>query len=284
MSETAETAIRRAARILDAAGVEAPRREAKLLLQHAAGLTAEALLRDRQQALPPCALAALDKALARRAAREPLSHITGRRAFWSLSFRTTVDVLDPRPDSEALIEAVVACYPQRARPLRILDLGTGSGCLLLTLLHEFANATGLGVDCSEAALAVAAGNARELQLAARCRFVAGNWADAIDGSFDLVIANPPYVRRDERAGLQAEVRLHEPWLALDGGDDGLDAYRQIAASLPRLLRSGGRTVLECGRGQADAVAGILRDKSMIVLTRRRDLAGIERCVVAGTGK
>lgn len=284
MSSSAETAIRRAAKALDAAGVEAPRHEAKLLLQHVAGLSAEALLSDPQQALRPCALSAFDKALARRAARQPLSHITGQRAFWNLSFLATADVLDPRPDSETLIEAVLACFPERAQALRILDLGTGSGCLLLTLLHEFENATGLGVDCSETALAVAAGNARKLQLAGRCRFVAGDWAEAIDDSFDLVITNPPYVRRGERAGLEAEVRLHEPWLALDGGSDGLDAYRQIASSLARLVRSGGRAVLECGAGQADAVAGILSGESMVVLKRRRDLAGIERCVVVGTGR
>ena len=233
-----------ASRALAAAGIENPRREARLLLAHATGLDQPTLLRDLHTPLDAPALPAL---LARRAAREPLALITGRQGFWTLDLAVTADTLIPRADTETLVEAALAACP--VAPSRILDLGTGTGALLLATLAEWPHATGVGVDRAEGAARLARRNAATLGFAARAAFLCGDWATAIDARFDLVLSNPPYIASAAIAGLMPEVARYEPRRALDGGADGLDAYRAIAAALPSLLRSGGIAVLELGIGQ-----------------------------------
>ena len=188
-------------------------------------------------------------------------------------------MLTPRPESETLVEAVLEWTKQRRPPAAILDLGTGSGCLLLALLHEFPRATGLGIDRSPAALEVAAANARALGMAGRARFQLGNWTADLQGPFDVIVANPPYIPAADIAGLAPEVARFEPRAALDGGRDGLDAYRTLVPGLRGLLVPGGLAALEVGAGQADAVSSFAASTGMQPAGHRRDLAGIDRVVL-----
>jgi len=240
-----------AAAALSAAGVEAPSREARLLLLHALGRPSAALL-DRREAVAAPALPAL---VARRAAREPMALILGRQGFWTLELEVSRDTLIPRADSETVVEAALAAH---ADPRLVLDLGTGTGCLLLAVLAERQAAWGLGIDLSPEAAALAARNACANGLAARAAFLCADWNTAIIGRFDLVLSNPPYIPTADLDGLMPEVAAHEPSRALDGGGDGLAAYRRIAAALPMLLAPGGVAVLELGIGQADSVAALGR--------------------------
>jgi release factor glutamine methyltransferase len=208
-----------------------------------------------------------------------VSRILGMREFWGLPFAVTPATLDPRPDSETLVETALDLLRETAEP-RILDLGTGTGCLLLSLLHERADAQGTGIDISDEALAVAASNAARLDLSARVSFRRGNWTDGIGGRFDLVISNPPYIRRGDIEALEREVREHDPLLALDGGEDGLDAYRALAAAIPDVLTQTGHAVIELGEGQGEAVRAIFESAGMAVLRIVPDLAGIPRALVA----
>lgn len=266
---------------LRAAGVEDARREARLLLAHATGRTPEWLFAHPEAIVEPgCEFSGL---VARRARREPLSHITGMREFWSLSFRVGPAVLDPRPDSETLVAAALDRFPDPAIPLRVLDLGTGSGCLLLAVLAERPAATGVGVDCSSQAAAIARDNARRLGLAGRTGFLVGDWGSAIRGRFDLVLCNPPYIRGDAIAGLAPEVAGFEPGHALDGGVDGFDAYRVLAGQLPALLAAGGIALLEFGAGQEAELPRLLAEQGIETLELRADIAGLPRCLVARRG-
>lgn len=270
---TVGDALRHGAALLAAAGVDSPRLEARLLLGHAAGLRQDALLRDRDAPVDMAPYAAL---LARRAAREPLAFITGRQEFWSLPFEVSADTLIPRPDSETLIEAALAARPDRGATRSILDLGTGTGCLLLAALTEYCAAWGVGVDLSPGAAALARRNASALGLSHRAAVLCGRWDDALHAQFDLVLSNPPYIPAADIAGLMPEVARHEPRRALDGGPDGLDAYRALLRRLPALLRPGGAAVLELGAGQAAAVSGLAEGWSVAL---HRDLAGTERAMV-----
>jgi release factor glutamine methyltransferase len=216
----------------------------------------------------------------RRAAREPLSHLTGHREFWSLDFRVSSDVLDPRSDSETLIEAVSALTKEGNAPQSVLDLGTGSGCLLLAILSELPAATGVGIDVSEAALRIAADNAKRLGMEDRAEFRHGSWDIDFDRRFDLVISNPPYIPTADIKELQTEVREYEPRLALDGGQDGLDCYRAILANVRNLLRLGGLLVFEVGIGQAPDVGQLMTKVGFHSPAFHRDIAGVERCVSA----
>jgi release factor glutamine methyltransferase len=216
----------------------------------------------------------------RRAAGEPASRILGRREFWSLELEIAPAVLDPRPDTETVVEAALEAVGDRSRPLDLLDLGVGSGCILLALLSELPNAEGLGVDRSEAAARVARRNADRLGLADRARFVVADWADPISGVFDLVVSNPPYIPRREIASLSPEVARHDPSAALDGGEDGLDAYRRLAAALPGALKPGAVVALEIGPGQAGSVARLLEQTGLNLQGTRPDLAGRPRCLIA----
>lgn len=262
--------------VLRAAGIDDPRREARLLLAHALGMDAAGLLRDRHRPVLASRFRAL---LTRRAAREPLALITGRQGFWTLDFAVSPATLIPRADSETLVEAVLAALPDRDRVRRVLDLGTGTGCLLLAALSEFPQAIGVGVDAAPDAAALARGNARANRLDARAVFLAGNWATPLVGGFDLVLCNPPYIPAADLAGLMPEVVGYEPRWALDGGADGLDAYRAVLADLPRLLAPDGVGVIELGMGQHDAVAALARRSGCDRVTCRPDLVGIPRALV-----
>ncbi|MEJ1977383.1 MAG: peptide chain release factor N(5)-glutamine methyltransferase [Acetobacteraceae bacterium] len=256
------------------AALDSPRREAQRLLAHATGLDLAALLRDRDRVVDAPGFEAM---VARRAAREPLALITGRQGFWSLDLAVSADTLIPRADSESLIEAALEAFPDRA-VRRVLDLGTGTGCLLLAALTEFRAAWGVGVDLAPAAAALAKRNAESLGLADRCAMLAGDWATALHGTFDLVLSNPPYIEAAAVAGLMPEVSRYEPRRALDGGPDGLAAYRRILAALPDLLAPGGVAILELGAGQEADVADLARSGGLAPGTARADLEGIPRAL------
>jgi len=262
------------------AGLDTPDLDARLLTADALGLDHAGLVSQADRVLAPAEAARLAALADRRLAREPVARIRGRKEFWGLDLAVTPDVLVPRPDTETVVEAALALLPDRARPLRIADLGTGSGALLLALLHERPAARGAGTDLSTAALTVARDNAAALGLAGRAGFVACHHGAALAGNFDLVVANPPYIPTADLAGLAPEVRDHDPALALDGGPDGLDAYRAIAADAGRLLRPGGALVVELGIGQADAVTALLAKQGLTVAAPRPDLAGIPRALAA----
>ena len=251
---------------------DTPRLDAELLMAHALGITREDLLLSQPGGPPPPAFDAL---LTRREAGEPIAYITGRRAFWTIELDVGPGVLVPRPDSETLIEAALAHYGA-AGPSRILDLGTGPGTLLLAALAQWPRATGTGVDASEAALAYARSNAARLGLSARADLRLGHWAEGIDGAFDLILCNPPYV--EAGADLPPGVAAWEPAEALYAGADGLDAYRLIAPAVPRLLAPSGLACFEIGSAQAET-AGALFAAQGLSVTVRNDLAGRPRCLL-----
>ena len=261
---------------LKAAGVAGPRAEARLLLEAASGLPRTTLLTEPARPADAAAAAGYRALLARRATREPMAYILGRAEFWSLPFAVVPGVLVPRADTETVIEAALAALPDRTRPLRLLDIGTGTGCLALTLLHLFPQARAVATDLSPTALACAAGNARTLGLADRLRLVETSFAEGIAGPFDLVVSNPPYIERAAIAGLMPEVARFEPRLALDGGPDGLDAYRAILAGLRGLLVEDGAALFEIGLGQ-ERVLGPLAAEQGFAVAAHLDLAGIIRC-------
>jgi release factor glutamine methyltransferase len=269
-----------AAAPLKQAGIEAPVREARLLLGHAAGLGPSILIGWPEREIPAEAAVRFQALVDRRLAHEPVARILGRREFWSLDFAVTPATLDPRPDTETLIEAVLAQLPDRQAPLRLADFGTGTGCILLALLSELPKAYGIGLDRSEAAARVAAGNAAALGLGARGGFVIGDWAESIAGGLDIAVSNPPYIPSADIAGLDPEVAQYDPAAALDGGVDGLDAYRRLAPEFARILRPGGLAAFEVGAGQAPAVAELCRAARLYPLEIRADLAGIGRVVMA----
>lgn len=265
-------------RRLEAAGVESPVLDARLLVEAGAGVSRLDIVTDPRRVLAQEQVESVLALAARREAREPVSHIVGRKAFWTLDLIVTPDVLTPRPETEHVVEAALAMLA-RDEKARVLDLGVGSGAILLAILAERPNAVGVGVDASEAALAVARANASSLTLDARADLRHGNWDDGLDGPFDMIVSNPPYIPSGEIGGLQPEVARFEPRLALDGGGDGLDAYRAIIPRLPALLRPGGGFALEVGAGQADAVAALARAAGLGEVDVQVDLAGIGRVVV-----
>lgn len=276
---TADALLGAAAARLAGAGVESARLDARLLLAHVLGVVPGSLLAGSSMAVAPEAVSRFDRLVVRREAREPLAYLTGRKGFWSHEFAVGPGVLVPRPETETLIEEAFRLFPDRQTPLRLLDLGTGSGCLLLTLLHAFPNATGTGVEQSEAAFAFARTNRAALGLDDRATLLAAAWQEPALGRFDLVVSNPPYIPVAALDGLAPELR-YEPRQALDGGADGLDAYRDLSIRLGAWLVPGGHVLLEIGIGQGEAVSAILAAQGLEMRGIRADLAGIPRCVVA----
>ena len=270
-------------------GVDGAALDARLLLLHASGLSAIDLLAGgRDTALGPDAVRRFCAMVMRRGMGEPVARIFGKRAFWDADFIVTPDVLDPRPDTETLVETALELLPENGR-MRILDVGTGSGCIVLVLLRERPQAVGVALDASKAALDVARLNAALLGLERRMAFVESHWFEALEGagesrsSFDLIVSNPPYIPSADIASLDREVREHDPLVALDGGPDGLDAYRELAQRSPDWLVPGGAVALEVGIGQADAVAGLLVEAGFGEVAIRKDLSGIKRCVYGRPG-
>ncbi len=270
----------RAGQHLRAAAIETPRLEARLLLAHAMGCRAEDLLRDPRAPVPPEAARRFAETLRRRLEREPVAHLLGAAEFWSLPIAVSPATLIPRPDSEALVEAALAAFPRREAVLRVLDLGTGTGCLLLAALSEFPGAAGVGVDVVPEAAALARRNAAALGLADRARFICGSWGAALGGGrFNLVLSNPPYIEAGNIAGLAPEVARYEPRSALDGGADGLDAFRELLPEARRLLAPEGRAVIEMGQGQRGAVEALAEESGLRPLGCRADLGGVDRALV-----
>ncbi|MCA3279877.1 MAG: peptide chain release factor N(5)-glutamine methyltransferase [Roseomonas sp.] len=264
---------------LRGAAIEAPRLEARRLLAHVLGTTEEALLRDPRAPVPTDKAAQFAGLLARRMAHEPLAYLIGHVGFWTLDLEVSPATLIPRADSESLVEAGLEACPDRGAALRVLDLGTGTGALLLAMLSEYQAAFGIGVDCRADAAALAARNAERLGLAGRAAFLAGDWAAALAGRFDLILTNPPYIESAAIPGLMAEVARHEPASALDGGADGLSAYRYIITDLPRLLAPRGVAVLELGAGQQAAVEALAHVEGLTPEACRADLGGVPRALV-----
>jgi len=262
---------------LKKAGVESPRLEARLLLAHALGVSQEELIAE--SANPnPATMMRFEALLARRMAREPMAYILGYREFWSLPFAVGPGVLVPRPETETLIEESLKDFPDRDAPIDILDLGTGSGCLLLSFLHERPNANGIGVDTSREALAYAAENAWELGLAHRCALQQGSWTDDVTDLFDVIFSNPPYIALADITGLAPEIS-YEPVSALAAGSDGFDAYRQLAPVLSARLKAEGRIYLEIGEGQGERLSAVFAAAGLATVRLVKDLAGIGRCLV-----
>jgi release factor glutamine methyltransferase len=275
--------LRDAAAALAAAGIDNVRFEARLLLAHAAGLSAEQLIARGTEPAPAGVAKTLRALAARRVGREPMAYIVGEREFWGLPFKVSPAVLVPRPDSETLIEAALVLMPDRQRPWRILDLGLGSGCLLLALLREYPAAGGVGLELSGDALAVASANAEALDVAGRAELMLGDWRqphwhERLGGPFDLIVSNPPYVEAGALDRLMPEVARFEPKLALDGGPDGLAAYRYIATAAAALMASSGHLLVEIGAGQALEISKIFASAGLVAPVRWKDLGGIDRVI------
>jgi release factor glutamine methyltransferase len=272
---TAGDALRRAIPQLKAAKVEDAARDARALLAHALGIGADRLTLHLPEEMTAKEEAQYQAALEARIARQPVAQITGQRLFWGQSFRVTRDTLDPRPDTEALVaEALTQPF------LKVLDLGTGTGCILLSCLKGMPMARGIGTDISDAALEVAAANARDLGLAARVRFYRSDWFSGVTGAFDLIVSNPPYIAASEMPDLAPEVRDWEPHLALTPGGDGLDAYRAIARGAGARLMPGGRLLVEIGPTQGAAVSGLFAEAGFDDIRILSDLDGRDRVVAA----
>lgn len=271
---------REATRRLNDAGIEGARLDARLLLEAAFGWKPHALTLGTP-AVSAEGLARFEGFLNRRLVHEPVSRILGQRDFWSLPFRISPATLDPRPDSETLVQAVLDRTEKNA-PLRLLDLGTGSGCLLIALLTERPNAWGLGLDRAPDAVAMAQLNAAALGVSDRVAFVAGDWAEALAGRFDVILSNPPYIPLGDRAALAPDVRDYDPALALFGGADGLDPYRRFANTLQAFLAPGGLLALEIGWDQGEAVQALLQQAAWHSVACLPDLGGRDRVIVANS--
>jgi release factor glutamine methyltransferase len=277
---TAASLRRMAAEMFRGRGLESAELDARVLLAHVLGVDAARLVAMADEAVGRGEEARYGELVARRLAGEPVARIVGVKEFWSRPFVLSPDVLVPRPETETVVEAALLAKPERDAPLRVLDLGVGSGALLGAVLIERPRAVGVGIDRSRGALATARANLDALGVGLRAHLVCGNWGDALSARFDLVVANPPYIATGELDALPAEVRQYDPLSALDGGEDGLAAYRAIVAALPDLLKSDGAAVLELGAGQEQAVAKLAEDAQLFVNgPARHDLAGQPRVLI-----
>jgi len=266
------------------AGIEDADVDARLLVGHALHLDRARLIAQSDRILEAREINVISALAARRLTREPVSRILGQKEFWSIALAITPDVLVPRPETETVVEGALDFVVRgglRMEKLRILDIGTGSGALLLALLRELPNATGIGTDISTGALKVARENAARCGLEGRCTFLVCDIASVVEGPFDLLVSNPPYIAHDEITSLAPEVKNYDPTVALDGGDDGLAAYRAIAADAKRLLAPGARMFVELGAGQEAAVRDLFTNVGLTAGTARTDLAGIPRVLGAG---
>lgn len=277
MEEVLETCIAELAQ----SGAESPRLDARILASSILKCEPNEILMHARAELLEHDHAALLTLVRRRCSGEPVSRILGVREFWSLQFFLSADTLDPRPDSETIIDAALKLFSEsQKKAVSILDIGTGSGCLLLALLSEWKPSWGLGVDISSGAVQTAQDNAEALGLGDRARFCVSDWLGAVDGPFDLVISNPPYIRADSVPDLSPEVRTFDPMRALVGGADGLEAYRKILPDCRRVLRPGGVVIVEFGQGQHNEVESIMRAEGLTRIESHEDLSGTIRCLSA----
>lgn len=280
---TIASARRALKKLLAQGGIESPEADARLLIAHALDIGRTVVMTEGERALTASEITAINALAARRLKREPVARIMGTKEFWSMALTISPDVLVPRPETETVVELALDGLVNDAlstENLSILDIGTGSGALLLALLRELEHATGACTDNSEGALQIARANAKRYGLESRCKFICCDIATGLKGPFDLIVSNPPYIARDEIAGLEPEVRDYDPVGALDGGRDGLDCYRAIAVDAPRLLTPGGRLVVELGKGQETAVSGMFSEAGLTAHEIRQDLAGIPRALAA----
>ena len=278
MSLTLVSAWTSAKQRLQAAGVDGPVIDARLLVEAAADASRTDIIADPRRELTEAQSATLEDFLSRRERREPVSHILGRKGFWKIMLTVTSRVLTPRPDTETIVEWVLRTYPEE-RPFNLLDLGVGSGAILLAILAERPAAKGLGVDVSDEALAVARENAANLGLAGHVALLRGDWTRGLDdGAFDLVVSNPPYIPTAVIETLEPEVKDYEPRLALDGGADGLDAYRLLAPEILRVLKTGGRFAVEIGHDQSQAVEALFQAAGAMAVATLKDLSNRDRVV------
>lgn len=281
--QTVEAARRAVTNLLRASDIDTPELDARLLIGAALNLDLTGLISAAKRTLSPHEAAQVAQFAARRLYGEPVARITGSKEFWGLQFTLSADTLVPRPDTETIVEAALDCLDSsgpRSRALRIADLGTGSGAIMLALLSELPNAIGIATDINLAALRAARGNAERNGLAQRAYFVACDYASALLGGLDLIVSNPPYIPSADIAGLDIEVRNHDPLRALDGGRDGYDAYRTIAPDAERLLAPGGFLVVEVGHDQSDTVADLIGAAGLLsVGPAKTDLGGIRRAVM-----
>ncbi|HEY2444269.1 MAG TPA: peptide chain release factor N(5)-glutamine methyltransferase [Rhizomicrobium sp.] len=279
MTSQFSEALGRAAQELRAAGIDSARLDARVLFAFAIGIEMDALLGC--ETVTKDTIRHFESLIARRAEREPLAYITGTKEFWSMSFEVGSGVLVPRPETETLIEQAMRAYPDRDAALNVLDLGTGSGCLLVTFLAHYPRATGVGVDTSLPALAYARRNAIRHRVDTRCTFLNGEWPVADNPAFDVVFANAPYLSESEWEMCEPEIRVFEPKEAFIAGEDGLAALRAIGPALAGQLSPSGSGFIEIGAGQADAVASILAEFGLEVRRAASDLCGVPRCLVIG---
>ncbi|MGO1120016.1 peptide chain release factor N(5)-glutamine methyltransferase [Rhodovibrionaceae bacterium A322] len=275
-----------AEQVLRHQGIEGPRQDARLLLSDVCECSLARLIGFPEDSVSQKQAQAFAALIQRRANHEPVSRLLGTREFWSLPFGLNAHTLDPRPDTETLVEAVLARVPDPKAPLTLLDLGTGSGCILLALLSELPNVRGIGLDIAPQAVEQAAANAQALALDNRAEFKVSNWVEALGPDlsrglrFDWVVSNPPYIESSDLTGLAPEVVNHDPLAALDGGQDGFDAYREIVSLLPKLLSPGGKVAFEHGAGQSAELCRLLERQGLTLLDCPRDLSGLSRCVLA----
>jgi release factor glutamine methyltransferase len=279
LGASVDAARRHLAREFRSRGLDTPELDARVLVGHALGLDHAGLAVQSRRALSTDEADAVAALAARRLAREPVARIVGHKEFWGLPFRLNADTLLPRPETETVVEAALAAVGHGSGAVRVADLGTGSGALLIALLSELPGAFGVGTDVSLAALDCARGNAAALGLGTRTAFVACDYGAALAGAVDLLVSNPPYVVRDDIATLQSEVRDFDPRRALDGGPDGLDGYRAIAADAQRLLSGEGVLVLELGQGQLDAVTALFAAAGLAPEAVKNDLSGVARALI-----
>ena len=281
MSDTLLTAWKGAQGRLKDARIDSPSIDARLLLEAAAGVSRTDILTDPYRPMTPEASAAFETYVERRLRREPVSRILGRKGFWKIFLNVTPDVLSPRPDTETLLDVILLAFPPE-RAFEMIDMGTGSGAILLATLAERFGAKGVGTDISTEALAVARENAANLDLNGRCTFIRTDWgAGFADHSFDLVVSNPPYIPTGDIAGLDPEVREHDPHLALDGGEDGLKAYRDLAPEVARILKPGGTFAVEIGWDQGPAVKALFEAAGFADVKVVKDLGDRDRVVTNG---
>lgn len=268
---------------LRSAGVDTPDLDARIILEERAGIEWSDIIGKGGEDIAPKYLVEIEVDVQRRISGEPLSRIYGKREFWGLEFELSSETLDPRPDTETLIEAVLSAYKGQKPPQTIIDLGTGTGCILISLLSEWPESTGIGVDKSEKAIETAEQNAENHELSSRVMFQKGDWWQGIEQKFDLIVSNPPYIKNQVIKTLSKEVQNHDPILALDGGNDGLDAYRQIFLQLSHRLNEGGKAFFEIGFDQEDDLMRLAEESRIRVKHVHRDLAGQPRVVEISSG-